>query len=269
VCTHPSSVNNISVKSSFPFNGKKESLTKEQFERFKFKILQFKKIVDDKTINEVKNNHSQQTSQLSIEFKEELDRYNEEWDKQFAILNQKYEKMREEVNFNHRKELDEKVRNFEETYPKPKGSRELLNLHTVLDNLVKQKDYKNAHSTQIQILNMQKSEDEKWLKTKQEKLEKEISKIASKQENENKVFENKMDVTFTEFKKTRALETERIILKYTNKSKELEKVQKTEMSETKKPGHGKIDTLLRPSSKVAYKNIAISSSEHNKSSFQK
>ena len=36
----------------------------------------------------------------------------------------------------------------------------------------------------------------------------------------------------------------RIILKYTNKSKEIDKAQKIENSEMKKPGRGKINTLL-------------------------
>ena len=41
----------------------------------------------------------------------------------------------------------------------------------------------------------------------------------------------------------------RILLKYSNKSKEIDKAQKVEVCELKKPGRGKIETLL---SKISY-----------------
>lgn len=69
--------------------------------------------------------------------------------------------------------------------------------------------YKNAHTVQIQILEMQKQENEKYLKTKEEKRDKELSKLIAKQENESRVFEDKMASTFNEFKKKRALQTEK------------------------------------------------------------
>ena len=108
----------------------------------KSKIAQFKKIGDEKIIIEIKNNHSQQTVQLNIEFKEELDSYNEEWDNEFSSLNQKYEKMREEITSYNKNDLDSKMSRFESVYPKAqKCSKELLHLHSVLDNQVKLKEY--------------------------------------------------------------------------------------------------------------------------------
>lgn len=107
----------------------------------KSKIAQFKKIEEEKMFKDIKNQHSQQSSQLSIEFKEELDRFNELWDHEFVELNNKYEKMRKEIVENNKREYEEKLYRFEETYPKTyKASKELLNLHTVLDNLVKRKE---------------------------------------------------------------------------------------------------------------------------------
>jgi len=238
-------------------------------EMAKSKIVQFKEIAEDKVTSELKGHQAQQTSQLSIEFKEELGRFNEEWDGDFIALNNKYEKMKEKINSMNKTEIEDKMKIFEETYPKaPKPSKELLNLHSLLDGHVKQKDYKAAHTVQIQILDMQKAENEKHLKVKQEKMEKELAKILTRQETEVRVFEDKLAKTYTEFKKNRALDTEAIIIKYTNKSKELEKTQRFELSDSKKPGK-RTDALLRPSSKIAYKNnIAISSSDH-KSSDQK
>ena len=56
---------------------------------------------------------------------------------------------------------------------------------------------------------MQKNENNEFLKQKEEKREKEINKLMTKKENEINVFENKMYSTFNEFKKTRAIETEK------------------------------------------------------------
>jgi hypothetical protein len=107
----------------------------------KSKIAQFKKIEEEKMFKDIKNQHGQQSSQLSIEFKEELDRFNELWDQEFIELNNKYEKMRKEIIENNKKEYEDKLNKFEETYPKAyKASKELLNLHSVLDNLVKRKE---------------------------------------------------------------------------------------------------------------------------------
>jgi hypothetical protein len=47
------------------------------------------------------------------------------------------------------------------------------------------------------------------MRTKQEKLNINLSKIKEKQDQELQVFQNKMNQTFNEFKKNRALETEK------------------------------------------------------------
>ena len=106
----------------------------------KSKIAQFKKIEEDKLINELKTRHTQQDNQVNIEFKEEIERFNELWDKEFSNLNLKYENIKEDMVSKHKKEFEIKINKFEETYQKsPKGSRDLLNLHSILDNLVKEK----------------------------------------------------------------------------------------------------------------------------------
>ena len=69
--------------------------------------------------------------------------------------------------------------------------------------------YTKAHTVQLQIHDIQKAELERYNRVKQEKLNKEIVKIKEKQDLELQVFQNKMNQTFNEFKKDRALETEK------------------------------------------------------------
>ena len=61
----------------------------------------------------------------------------------------------------------------------------------------------------MQMLDMKKVEVEKFNKDKSEALNKKIAKITEKQELEISVFQNKINQMFSEFKKNRALETEK------------------------------------------------------------
>ena len=56
---------------------------------------------------------------------------------------------------------------------------------------------------------MAKNEKEKWEKYKSEKLKKEHEKIIAKNDNEKNFLNKKAQLQFTEFKKNRALETEK------------------------------------------------------------
>lgn len=56
---------------------------------------------------------------------------------------------------------------------------------------------------------MARNEKERWDKIRNEKLRKELEKITIKQDNEKNFFHKKMNLIFNEFKKNRALETEK------------------------------------------------------------
>jgi len=223
------------------------------------KVVQFKKMEEEKKIMELKKFHNEQKNKIDIEYKEELDLFNQDWDQRFAELNERYEHLQEGTNERFQKEIEEHINDFDQKYPKePKPPIEMLNLQKMLEQAVKQKDYPKAHQVQLQIHDLQKVDFERYSRTKQEKLNKEIGKLKEKQETELQVFQNKTNQTFNEFKKNRALETEKIIQKYKNKIKELEKNQKNELSETKRPNK-KID-YSRPGSKIGSKSLMMSNS---------
>jgi hypothetical protein len=70
----------------------------------------------------------------------------------------------------------------------------------------------------------------KFLDEKERKIRKEADKIKIKQENEMNAFNLKIQAAYNEFKKNRAIEFDKLILKYKNKLKELENNQKLEIS---------------------------------------
>jgi len=216
----------------------------------KQRVSQFKKIESQKLLKELKMNQENKKKQLEEEHKIELDTFNEEMDRKMMELNERYEEDQKSMIEQHDKEINAKTEEFNREYPQqPKGSTELLNQQKILEGLAKQKDYTKAHQIQLKINEMVKNEQEKWEKHKNEKLKKELDKIRVKQENEMQFFHKKMNLIFNEFKKNRAIETEKILQKYGNKSKGTDNAHKCELNEFHRPLRSALkNTPYRPNS---------------------
>ena len=107
-----------------------------------------------------------------------------------------------------------------------KPSPELINLNKKLELYVQKKDYQNAHQTQIDIANLTKKEKEKFEKDKYKNFQKEIENLEKKQQNESKGLEQKIQTSYNNFKKRRALKVLELLLKYKNQFRDLEYKQK-------------------------------------------
>ncbi len=71
----------------------------------------------------------------------ELKKYNEDWDKQFYDLAEKYSEMEIKLKMDQEKELIEKMDIYEKNLPdKYKMSTELLNRKKIYEKAVKQKE---------------------------------------------------------------------------------------------------------------------------------
>ena len=75
-----------------------------------------------------------------------------------------------------------------------------------------------------------KYENKKFLEEKDRKLKKEVEKVKTRHDTENTSFQMKMTAAINEFKGSRTFEYERLIQKFRNKFKDLEKMQKTDMN---------------------------------------
>jgi len=187
-------------------------------------------------LKELKVNQDNKKKQLEEEHKIELDSFNEEMDRKLMELNERYEEDQKAMIEQQEKEVNHKTAEFDREYPKqPKGSTELLNQQKILDGLAKQKDYTKAHQIQLKINEMAKNEQEKWENHRNEKLKKELDKIRARQENEMQFFQKKMNNIYNEFKKNRAIETEKIVQKFGNKSKGTQNAHKCELNEFHRP----------------------------------
>ena len=218
------------------------------------KIAQLKSIKNKKNLQDKKVQQIEEKDELERTQKEELDNFNKEQDKKFFELNEKFEEMQNKLEEEHNSQLRELQQKFEEKYKNyiVKPSSELINLNKKLELYVKKKDYQNAHQTQIEIANLTKKEKEKFEAEKLKLIEKEIENLQKRQFNESKGLELKIQSSYNDFKKDRALKVQELLLKYKNQFRDLENKQANDIKDLEKVVKG---GMLKKEKKVNYSNV--------------
>jgi len=217
------------------------------------KIEQLVKIKNKRILLDVKAEQIEKKKELETNQKEELDKFNREMDKQFYDLNEHFQQMQNKLEEDHKTQLMELQQKLEEKYNALtiKPSPELINLNKKLELYVQKKDYQNAHQTQIDIANLTKKEKEKFEKDKYKNFQKEIENLEKKQQNESKGLEQKIQSSYNNFKKRRALKVLELLLKYKNQFRDLENKQSCEINNLENVVKG---GMLKQGKKVDYSN---------------
>ena len=217
------------------------------------KIEQLIKIKNKRILLDVKAEQIEKKKELETNQKEELDKFNREMDKQFYDLNEHFQQMQNKLEEDHKTQLIELQQKLEEKYNalNIKPSPELINLNKKLELYVQKKDYQNAHQTQIDIANLTKKEKEKFEKDKYKNFQKEIENLEKKQQNESKGLEQKIQSSYNNFKKRRALKVLELLLKYKNQFRDLENKQSCEINNLENVVKG---GMLKQGKKVDYSN---------------
>lgn len=108
----------------------------------KERIEQFKKVEKRKMRQELSQKQADEIASLENDFKNELDRHDQETAKKEEESKDKYEKEKDKLDKNHEKKLAICRENFEKEYPKqPKYSPQIKNLEKQLEFMSKQKEY--------------------------------------------------------------------------------------------------------------------------------
>lgn len=217
------------------------------------KIIKLQKIKDKKNLIEAKQRHIEQKNQLEEKQKSELDKFNREMDVEFYKLNEQFQEMQTKIEDEHNKKLAELKETYESKIEKMifKPSTELINLNKKLELYVKKKDYQNAHQTQIDIANLTKKEKEIFDRDKYTLLKKEIELLQKKQVNETIGVEQRIQTSYNNFKKHRALKVQELLLKYKNQFRDLENKQSNEIKDLENVLRGQ---TLKQGKKINYSN---------------
>jgi len=183
----------------------------------------------------------------------ESKRFNEDWDKQFFDLAEKYSGMEIKLKMDQEKELFEKIDSYEKNLPdKYKMSTELLNKKKIYEKAIKQKEwifhyihywlsliflklifkirYKKAEELKDLIHDLEIREQIKFSKERENKIKKEREKKELKLANEYKLFNDRITLIYNELKTNRQIEYDNMIHRHKCVVKELEANQKLEIS---------------------------------------
>jgi hypothetical protein len=195
----------------------------------KQRVIQLKKIAEKKNFKEAQNRQKSDTNKLKNSHNQELRKYNKEFENKFNNEMNKLEEMINELKIRQENELQDYIDTFDKNYPTQiKPSNVFLDLQRQLDYYVKNEDYPNAHLTQIELEEAIKRDKKNYEDEKEKKVEKEISLLRFRQQNEMKAMELKIENHKNALLREQQMKINEINLKYKNKLRDLERKQKSE-----------------------------------------
>lgn len=217
------------------------------------KISELKRTKDLKIIKSAENRQIEEKNVLENKQYNELNQFNEEMDEKFKQLNDRFASLQSQLFDKHQNEIKQYIEKFENetnrTTPKP--SKELITLNKQMDLYAKKKDYQNAHDIQVKIMKLSKKEKEGFLKQRASKLNQEIQNIKQRQANEMTALSLKLENQYNEFKKERAINLEKIFLKYKIQVRGLTEAHQHEKNCFEKILNGKANNMtIRPLSNI-------------------
>lgn len=145
--------------------------------------------------------------------------------------------LRQHTKDKHKEEENKTIQIFEESYPQqPKFSSDVLNMQKQMEEHVKKKEYEKANELKLTILRLCSEQTQKWKnEIHDKKLEAELEKLKTRQNNEFMKLELKIKLSNDEFEK-KTEEQRKIKQKnYKNKIKDMINDHITSKNSFKKP----------------------------------
>ena len=159
----------------------------------------------------------------------EFNQFNQQWDQRMNEFQQHGHGLLKAMEERHIRELEDYSAELDKSLPNIfKPSAELLNMRKIQLNLAKQKNYAEAHSVQVRCNQMEKKERNQYDANRNHKRQLLENKKIKQQENELLALQKKIEAGENEQKKQRALDLEKMFLRYQNVKKELENKHKME-----------------------------------------
>eukprot|EP00904_Undaria_pinnatifida_P013002 jgi/Undpi1/8832/HiC_scaffold_25.g11294.m1 len=158
----------------------------------------------------------------------EFQQFNTVWDKRMEDYEHHAEDMVFAMRERHGAELRDYQRRLLQSQPRPKFSRELLDLRRIQEHLAKAKDYAEAHKMKLKSDALEAWELEKWRNKRQADLCQRESKFKHGKAQEMAALLQRVIAGREEQKKQRQMDLERLLQRYQNVKSELEAQQKLE-----------------------------------------
>ena len=210
------------------------------------KITEFEQLKIYKAEHELKQTSDSQINQIRKEKEDELKNYKEMSNQQRNEIKEKADQMIKEMKERHQKEIDEFKELFENNWPKnnPTSTKEMLEIEKKLTVVINKKQFMSAQQFQDKVNKLREQNDLKWnTEIKERKLNAEIKKLTTKQNNELNALYQKIESINNEFDAKQNKDISIIEKKYNNKERDF-------LNEAKR----KTDQIIQSSRKVIHKN---------------
>jgi len=195
----------------------------------KQRVIQLKKIQDKKLFKEALKRQNFDTKNFKVQKEKEIKGFRKEFNDKYVEEISKLEDMLNSIKKRHEEELNYYFSNFEKNIPfEMKPSNELIDKQRQLEYYIKIEDYPNAHLAQIDVEETKKREKEKFEAEKEKKIERELSKMQLKHNNEIQAMQLKIENHKNQLLREQASKIYELELKYRNKERALERTQKAE-----------------------------------------
>ena len=175
---------------------------------------------------EIKSMHLVQRQKLEEDFQKEVDLFTEHWNEKIITYQSECQELEAEHLQANKVNLESYRDELEATLPlKPKDSSKLLALRSKIEQLVKIQEYKDAHYIQQKVLELERTELEKFSLERQKKIENLLDQRVLVHQMEYNSLRKKVLNGLDELELQRRNEYDRLFLKFNNLRKNIESQQ--------------------------------------------
>jgi hypothetical protein len=186
------------------------------------RILELKKQVQKRKREIIAQRQQAEVVEIEKAYEDEIQAHNSAWQEKMNQFRQSCKDAEDQVIKKQSNEFETTKKSLEDSIPIiPKHSPEILNLKRIQDTLVRNKEYKEAHFVQQQIIELEEKSKLSWGLDRESKIQQSLNFLLKKQENEISSFKQKVLAGAEELKKMKVIEHENIIKKYQNLRKEI------------------------------------------------
>ena len=170
-----------------------------------------------------------QRNRLDEDFDQEIEQFNIHWEEKIMKYKEECTKLEEMLLEKQREDFENYEAQLEETISvRTKDSAKLLEARSMVDQLAKNQEYKDAHYLQLKCLKMEEEEKKKYEVERENKIRHLLEQLATKQRNEHSSLRKKIITGLEELELKREKEHEMLLLKYNNMKRSIQNQQNME-----------------------------------------
>ena len=172
----------------------------------KNKVKQVRQVLEKKRKKDMLSKHSIEKHKLDEEFEQELQGFTEFWNEKINKYQEECRQLENMLLTKNQEELEEYFQSLNKTIPlKYKPSSKMLEMHSTLNQLLKNQEYRDAHYLQQKICILERQEEEKYFYERNKKIENLLQSMRQRHNQEYNTLKKKIILWLEELKNKRKI----------------------------------------------------------------